>query len=41
MGQSGKGDIVTTYSDFGAGVTVKKPAAGDTVEAPTELYQMF
>lgn len=33
------GTMITNYSDFGAPVTVKKPAAGDTQEAPQELIE--
>ncbi|MER5333290.1 hypothetical protein [Micromonospora sp. NPDC002717] len=33
------GMMTTTYSDFGAPVTVKKPAASDTQEAPQELIE--
>ncbi|MFG1775582.1 hypothetical protein ACGFIG_04020 [Micromonospora sp. NPDC049048] len=33
------GTMITTYSDFGTPVTVKKPAAGDTQEAPQELIE--
>ncbi|MGK5522118.1 hypothetical protein ACSNN9_22555 [Micromonospora sp. URMC 107] len=33
------GTMITTYSDFGAPVTVEKPAASDTQEAPQELIE--
>ncbi|MBQ1071803.1 hypothetical protein KBX06_01265 [Micromonospora sp. C31] len=33
------GTMVTTYSGFGAPVSVRKPAAGDTQEAPQELIE--
>ncbi|SCL66307.1 hypothetical protein GA0070606_4298 [Micromonospora citrea] len=33
------GMMTTTYSDFGAPVSVKKPAASDTQEAPEELIK--
>lgn len=33
--------IDVTYSDFGAPVTVTKPAANDVVEAPAEVYQFL
>ncbi|MEV4664761.1 hypothetical protein AB0J85_22780 [Micromonospora echinofusca] len=33
------GTMITTYSDFGAPVSVKKPAASDTQEAPQELIE--
>jgi hypothetical protein len=33
--------VKVTYSDYGAPVTVNAPAAGDTVEAPQAVYDMF
>jgi len=38
---SALGKVETTYSDFGASVTVEKPAADETVEAPAEIVKAF
>lgn len=35
------GTLTTTYSDFGAPVTVAKPAASETVEAPDSLLKLL
>jgi hypothetical protein len=35
------GKMTTTYSDFGAPVSPKKPAAGETQEAPESLIKSF
>lgn len=34
-------DIEMKYSDFGSASAISAPAAGDVVEAPAEMYQMF
>lgn len=39
--QPGAGDLKTTYSDFGAPVSVAKPPASQTMEAPKELLGIF
>ncbi|MFD0822971.1 hypothetical protein ACFQ0D_32665, partial [Micromonospora zhanjiangensis] len=39
--QPGVGDLKTSYSDFGAPVSVNKPPAGQTTEAPSELLNLF
>jgi hypothetical protein len=33
--------ITSTYTDYGAPVSIDKPAASDTVEAPASVYQIF
>ncbi len=36
-----KAAIKITYTDFGAPVTINKPAKSDTVEAPNSVYEIF
>lgn len=38
---SSLGTLRTSYSDFGAPVTVRRPAASETAEAPAELLRLF
>jgi hypothetical protein len=39
--QPGAGDLKTTYSDFGSPVSIAKPPASQTMEAPKELLGIF
>ncbi|MFB9235225.1 hypothetical protein ACFFWC_06685 [Plantactinospora siamensis] len=34
-------ELTVTYSDYGAATAAQKPPAGETQEAPPELYQLF
>lgn len=40
-GNASLGKMTTTYADFGKAVTIDRPAASDTIEAPAEIIKAF